>query len=50
MSQPDRRTFMGSVANGLQGAALASLFSQDLYGSRATASEHRSSRCDERLI
>ena len=30
---------MGSVANGLQGAALASLFSRDFYGSQVAASE-----------
>jgi hypothetical protein len=32
MPHTNRRTFFGSVANGLQGAALASLFNQDLYG------------------
>jgi hypothetical protein len=39
MSKASRRTFMGSVANGLQGAALASLFSRDFYGSQVAASE-----------
>ncbi len=38
----NRRTFLGSVVNGLQGAALASLFSQDLYGqSDLLAAEHQ---------
>jgi hypothetical protein len=39
MSKANRRTFMGSVANGLQGAALASLFSQEFYSHRAVAAE-----------
>lgn len=46
MSQPDRRTFLGSVANGLQGAALASLFSQDFYSTRSFAADasHQAAR------
>ena len=41
-----RRSFMGSVADGLQGAALAWLFSRDLYGGSGllAAEEHRKPR------
>ena len=47
MPHSNRRTFLGSVANGLQGTALAWLFNQELYGGLdllASESAHRSVR------
>lgn len=43
--QSSRRSFIGSVSHGLQGAALATLFGQDLYGpDRLQAADGHTSR------
>lgn len=45
-----RRSFLGSVVNGLQGAALATLFSQDLYGQSELQAAESPSRRGHNLL